>query len=170
MSTLDYLQLARAAKAAAADCIAECRRYARTGHYTHRGVEVLAIDHLGERIGDPLDYLEVKEISGKRLAAIVKHHAPAQWDSICVQGGVDGYESFQDAMKYPEDYEPMVGEWEANSDDPEAAQVVDAERVVVKPYRNKGHKTRAGTTAGELYTRSVEPITLVDAVRANLNK
>jgi len=117
MSAINYIELAKAARAAAAECIALARRQDRQCHFTQRGVEVLAIDSDGERIGDPLDYLDVKEISGKRLQRIVEHNAPAQYHHIAVQGGLDCYESFALAMQYPDDYEPQTDCWDVDSDD-----------------------------------------------------
>ena len=117
MSAINYIELAKASKAAASECIAAIRSEYRTEHFTHRGVELLAIDEHGDRIGDPLEYLEVKELSGKRLERAIVDHAPAQYSYICVQGGIDGYDSFPAAMKYPDDYEPMVSEWAVDSND-----------------------------------------------------
>ena len=117
MSTINYIGLAKASREAAAECIGAIRSQYRTGHFTQRGVEILAIDEHGERIGDPIEYLEVKELSGKRLERAIVDHAPAQYSYICVQGGLDGYDSFQDAMKYPDDYDPMVSEWAVDSND-----------------------------------------------------
>lgn len=135
MNKIDYLQFAKAAQVAASECIANCRRQHQSGHYTQRGVMVLAIDAEGERIGDPIEYLEVKEISGKRLRSIVNTRAPGQWDSITVQGGIDEYDSFTDAMQYPDEYNPQVEGWDVNSNDLEAAQVTRPERIPEAPRR-----------------------------------
>lgn len=116
MSVINYIELAKAAKAAAAECIALARRADRSCHFTQRGVDVLAIDHDGERIEPVLDIIEVREISGKRLQQIVESQAPAQYHHIAVQGGIDCHESLQDALKYPDDYEPMVDCWDVDSD------------------------------------------------------
>lgn len=150
MSAIDYLQLSKAARAAAAECIALARRNDPQCHFTQRGVEVLAIDQDGERIGDPLDYLDVKQLSGKCLQAIITDHAPAQYHSICVQGGLDCYSSFQDAMQYPDDYEPMADTWEVNTADL-ANEVTGAERHKGKPYNAAEVVTRA---TPELFTRA----------------
>jgi len=129
MKTIDYLQFSKAAKAAASECIALARRNDPQCHHVQRHVEILAIDEQGERIEPPLDYIDVKEISGKRLQMIVNTQAPAQWFSICVQGGLDCHENFTQAMANPENYEPMTDTWEVDSNDLEAAQVSSAERV-----------------------------------------
>jgi hypothetical protein len=117
MSAINYIELAKAAKAAAADCIAQARRQDQGCHFTQRAVEVLAIDDRGERIEPVLDWIEVKEISGKRLQRIVEQHAPAQYHHIAVQGGLDCYSSFADAMQYPDDYEPLTDCWDVDSHD-----------------------------------------------------
>lgn len=116
MSAVDWVSVSKAARAAAADAIAGCRRHCPSAHYVHRQVEILAIDENHERIGDQLDFLLLKELSGKRLAQVVRDHAPAQYSYICVQGGIDAYDSFQDFMD-DYDYEPMVECWEVNSTD-----------------------------------------------------
>ncbi len=113
---VNYIEIAKRARVAARDCITSARQECRRNHFTHRGIEVLAIDEHGDRIGDPLDYLEVKTISGKQLSEVVRHHAPAQYDYICIQGGIDFHENLQDALKYPDDYTPMWDEWAINSD------------------------------------------------------
>ena len=129
MKKIHYIQFAKAAQAAAAECIAIARQHDPKLHFVQRGVEVLAIDQEGDRIGDPLDYIDVKQISGKRLHSIVSLHAPAQFDSICVQGGLDCYESFTHAMRYPDDYEPMCDCWDVNSADQEAIPCKGKERI-----------------------------------------
>jgi hypothetical protein len=129
MKKIDYLQLAKAAQVAAAECIATARRNDPQCHHVHRGVDVLALDQDGERIGDTLDIIDVKQISGKRLREIVTNHAPAQYHSICVQGGLDCYESFAEAMRYPEDYEPLTDCWDVDSNDQEAIPCKGKERI-----------------------------------------
>ena len=117
MSAVDWVMISKAARAAAAESIAACRRSHPGGHFIQRHVEVLAIDHDDERIGDPLEYLELRELSGKRLAQVVRDHAPAQYAYITVQGGIDGYSSFSEAMAYPDDYDPGCDWWEVNTRD-----------------------------------------------------
>ena len=113
----DWVQLAKDCRAAAAQAIMDCKRSDPNGHYTHRGVEVLSIDDKGERFDcDPLDYLEVKQISGKQLRTIAEHATPG-WTSIAIQGGVDGYDSYKNAMQYPDDYIPWVASWDIDSDE-----------------------------------------------------
>ena len=150
MSAIDYLQLSKAAKVAAAECIAMARRADPQCHHTQRHVEILAIDATGERIEPPLDYIDVKEISGKRLHAIITFHAPAQYHSITVQGGLDCYPSFQYAMQNPDDYEPMTDTWEVDSADPEAATVTRAERI--KDHRQFRPQGPTTPTAVEMFT------------------
>jgi len=157
MSAINYIMLAKAAKAAASECIASCRRQAASGHFTHRGVEVLAIDDQDERIEPPLDYINVKELTGKRLQQIVTTRAPAQWHSICVQGGCDGYSSFQEAMQYPDDYDPGCEWWDVDSTDLEAAQVESAERVKEGDYKHKPTFLTGSNNKG-LNTRADDPI------------
>jgi hypothetical protein len=115
MSAINYIELAKAAKAAAAECIALARRQDQQLHFTQRGVDILAIDEHGERIEPVLDIIEVRELSGKRLQSIIEAHAPAQYHHIAVQGGLDCYSSFADAMAYPDDYEPMTDCWDVDS-------------------------------------------------------
>lgn len=117
MSAPDWVAISKAAREAAAEAIASCRRAHPGAHFVQRQVEILAIDENHERIGDPLDYLLLKECSGKRLAQVVRDHAPAQYAYICVQGGIDAFDSFQDAMAYPDDYEPMVECWDVSTAD-----------------------------------------------------
>lgn len=117
MSAPDWVAISKAAREAAAEAIASCRRAHPGAHFTQRSVEIIAADESGERIGDPLEYLTVKELSGKRLAQVVRDHAPAQYASITVQGGIDAYDSFEDAMRYPDDYDPMVECWDVSTDD-----------------------------------------------------
>lgn len=115
MSQINYIELAKAAKAAAAECIALARRQDQSCHFTQRGVDVLAIDEHGERIEPVLDIIEVRDITGKRLKQIIEAQAPAQYHHIAVQGGLDCYSSFHDAMTYPDDYEPMTDCWDVDS-------------------------------------------------------
>jgi hypothetical protein len=141
MSVINYIELAKAAKAAAAECIALARRQDRSCHFTQRGVDILAIDEHGERIEPVLDIIEVREISGKRLQQIVESQAPAQYHHIAVQGGLDCYSSFQDAMQYPDDYEPMTDCWDVDSD-----QLPDrkAERVPLEESNARAHDGHLG--------------------------
>lgn len=116
MKKINYIGLAKAAKAAAAECIASARRHDQGAHYVQRGVDVIAIGDDGERIEPVLDTLEVRQLSGKRLAQVVRDHAPAQYAYICVQGGIDAYDSFDVAMRWPDDYSPQVDCWDVDSD------------------------------------------------------
>jgi hypothetical protein len=117
MCKINYIKLAQTAQLQARETINLCRRSDHHAHYTQRSVEVIAVDDQGERIGDPLGYLDVKQISGKLLASIVIASAPAQWDSITVQGGINAYNSFADFMRDPDDYYPQVDSWAVNSND-----------------------------------------------------
>ncbi|MDH3412440.1 MAG: hypothetical protein OER87_07505 [Gammaproteobacteria bacterium] len=143
MSAINYIKLAKAAKAAAAECIALARRQDQQCHFTQRGVDVLAIDENGERIEPVLDIIEVKEISGKRLQRIVETQAPAQYHHICVQGGLDAHNSFQDAMQYPDEYEPGVAWWDVNSND------VPDQRAERVPLEVTQAAQRSGPSVGQ---------------------
>jgi len=116
MSSVNWIAIAKACREAAAESIASCRRHHPGAHYVHRQVEILAIDADGERIGDQLDFLLLRELSGKRLAQVVADHAPAQYDHICVQGGIDAYDSLQDFLQ-DYDYDPMVECWDVSTKD-----------------------------------------------------
>ena len=114
MSAVNWVAISKAARAAAAESIASCRRAHPGAHFVHRQVEILAIDADGERIGDQLDFLLLKELSGKTLAQVVRDHAPAQYDHIVVQGGIDAYDSLRDCLEEA-DYDPMVDCWEVST-------------------------------------------------------
>lgn len=111
----DWVKIAKEAREAAEACINGLRREHRGAHFIHREVELIACDDQGERIGDPIAYLTVKELSGSKLAELVKLHAPAQYNYIAVQGGCDGYDSFADFMRYPDDYDPGCDWWDVLS-------------------------------------------------------
>lgn len=152
MSAINWRAFAEAAKEAARESIDLARRADHECHFTHRGIEVLAVDKDGERIGDPLDYLEVKDLSGKRLAAIVKHQAPGQWDSITIQGGVDCYESLDHCMKHPDDYEPMVEVWDVSDQDIPG----DNERHKVEYWERKRIEKALAATSTRLASQDTE--------------
>ena len=67
---------------------------------------------------DSPDYLDMKQVNGKQIGQIIANfHDYAQrlgandFAGVCLQGGVDGYESFYTFTQWPDDYEPMVGEY-----------------------------------------------------------
>jgi len=108
--------------------MAECRKSDRRAHFKYRGCEIIVLDAKGFRHeGYDPDYLEVNETSGKAVKEIVDHFLAEEkrggvsWrgkdDPICgfsLDGGIDYYESFADAMKYPDDYEPMYDTYEVD--------------------------------------------------------
>lgn len=140
MSVINYIDLAKAAKAAAADCIALARRQDHNCHFVQRGVDILAIDEHGERIEPVLDIIEVREISGKRLQQIVESQAPGQYHHIAVQGGLDCFETFALAMQYPDDYEPMTDCWDVDSDQIPGA----GERIPLEDSNERAGRTHLG--------------------------
>lgn len=121
------VEMAKSATAAARKCIENARRdrerfYSKT-HFTHRSVDVVAINADGERCGDgsPI-FLELSQLSGRALkdaAAELRRHYDDVVE-ICVQGGIDAHESFaafmRDAREYGwGDYDPQVDEWEVSA-------------------------------------------------------
>lgn len=97
------------------------RSYPYGTFFTHRGIEVLAITN-GERTGNgEPDFFELKHISGKALeesvAGLIKYFDECNVEEICIQGGLDSYESFSIFMEDSRvggyaDYEPMVEEFD----------------------------------------------------------
>lgn len=96
------------------------RRYNGRPHFTQRGIEVLAITD-GERTGNgEPSFLEMNQISGKALkevvADMVKYFDEDTIEEICIQGGLDAYESFrvfmEDSKAGYADYDPMVEEFD----------------------------------------------------------
>lgn len=135
MSQFNYIDLAKRAREAARAAIKAARAGNRQHHFTHRGVEVIALDSNAERIGDPLDYLNANSVSGAQIRYAVERYAPAQYSHIAVQGGVDCFESFQAFMDEPDDYTPMWSEWVVDTTgaedeiDGESIAQVDREKV-----------------------------------------
>lgn len=120
-------QFAQTAVKEARATIDECRnsdRFVPNVHFTHRGVEILAINADGERAGNgEARFLELKELSGKALAievAILMQYHGDEVASICIQGGIDAHESLatflEAARNYGDsDYDPLVDEWEVSA-------------------------------------------------------
>lgn len=111
MSCFNYIAIAKRARAAARATIQQARAGYHQHHFTHRGVEVIALDNLGERIGDVLDYFEANSVSGAQIQRTVQRYAPAQYKDIAIQGGIDCHDTFQAFMNNPDDYTPMWSEW-----------------------------------------------------------
>lgn len=181
MSTVDWIAISKAAQVAARESIASCRRAHPGAHFVQRHVEVLAIDEHDERIGDPLAYLTVKELSGKALAQVVRDHAPAQYAYITVQGGIDGFDSFQDAMAYPDDYDPGVDWWSVDTRDnlPGQGERIPLDECGVRPgglsvatrieqqtIRQRATGTH-GSQGGETLTLEQAAGIVLDAIKSN---
>jgi len=121
------IELAKSAKAAAKAVIKSCRRdrnrFEFKTHFTHRGVDVIAINADGERCsGDSPIFFDLNEISGRSLKDAAQTHIKHHGDDvveISVQGGIDAHESFAVFMEDARnggfgDYDPMVDEWECS--------------------------------------------------------
>ena len=110
---MNFVQIAKDAKAAAAECIAEARRH-DDDYHIHREIEILALDDNGERcgLGEPV-FLAVKDCSGKNMKAAIELALSYEKDAtqIGVGGGTDGYESLDDMMK-GYDYTPYSNSWD----------------------------------------------------------
>ena len=117
-------QIGKTAKQLAKDCIAESRKTLPQNHHTHRGVDVVAYDAKGDRVGDP-EFLEVHKITGAQLKAAFQHLMRYDADKIVgisIQGGIDTHDSFAEYMADHRDggwsdYEPMTNEWSLDIDD-----------------------------------------------------
>lgn len=122
-----YAGVAREFRELAKATMADCKKGNRRYHYKHRGCEIIMLDkddcrHDGY---DP-DYLDMNEVSGKQVKAIVdnflaeeKRDEGTKWSKadnpICgfsLDGGIDVYDDFATAMKYPDDYEPFYDSYE----------------------------------------------------------
>jgi hypothetical protein len=125
-----YAAIAKEFRELAKVKMAECKAGNRIYHYKHRGCEIIMLDALGCRHDgyDP-DYLDMGEVSGKRVREIVGHFLAEEerssttaWsradDPICgfsLDGGIDVYDNFADAMRYPDDYEPWYDSYEVGA-------------------------------------------------------
>jgi hypothetical protein len=116
-----YASVAKEFREKAKRVMASCKKSDRSAHFTHRGCEIIALDKKGFRHeGDYIDYLDMNEVTGKRVKEIVDHelaYAERCGDTIhgfSLDGGIDYHESFTIAMKYPDDYEPMYDTYEVD--------------------------------------------------------
>lgn len=111
----NYTSAAKAFKTESKNMMDRNKAGDRRAYFKYRGLELIALDESGERIDsiDP-DYLEQKEVSGKEIYLLVegmKEDASRMGEvihSFSLAGGLDYYESFSDAMRYPDDYEPWA--------------------------------------------------------------
>ena len=117
-----YVSLAKEFKRLGKEAMADARRDSRGYYFKYRGCEIIALDADGERHGlEIVEYLDVNEVSGKRIKYEVEaaleaakrygHEPPAGFG---LAGGLDAYESFEVAMKYPDDYEPMYDSYDVD--------------------------------------------------------
>lgn len=129
---MNFVQIAKDAKAAAANCISEDRlaanRAGAKAYYVHREIEVIALDANGDRcgLGEPF-YLAVKDCSGKNMRKAIESVLRDEKDAvqIGVCGGTDEYDSMDDMMK-GYDYTPYSGSWDLEDIPVEDQAMIDA--------------------------------------------
>tara|TARA_R110000765_G_scaffold118194_1_gene212328 strand:- start:2202 stop:2558 length:357 start_codon:yes stop_codon:yes gene_type:complete len=92
----------------------QCIRLERMGnsyYHKHRGVELIFMDAEGERISE--EYYDLPNtITAAQIENDLKGANLTGVASICLQGGVDAYDSLESSIDDDADYAPMVGCWE----------------------------------------------------------
>jgi len=112
---MNYIQIAKDIKAAAKQCINDCRKQ-DSDYYIHRDVEVVTCDANG-RVSDEPFYIALKDVSGKALKIAcesLKRDSDMMGQPFThfgFTGGTDAYESMDDMMK-GYDYTPWAGIWD----------------------------------------------------------
>ena len=105
-------QAVRDAKRAAIDTIAQNRRADRRAYFTHREVELVAVDKEGERVGDTVFLNKPASLTVKSVKTGMAELEGDEVAGFWLQGGVDEFESVAEFFASNGDnYSPYAGEW-----------------------------------------------------------
>lgn len=108
---MNYIQIAKDARAAASLCITSARKR-DSEYYVHRELEIVTCDDQG-RVCNEAFFLSLRDCSGKGIKVAFQDVASDSppFTHFGITGGTDSYESMDDMMK-GYDYTPWADIWD----------------------------------------------------------